>query len=244
MNMQERMVDTRTFRIAAIAVAAAVVLGLAAYLFGTGLRADTPASVAPSPLGSSLTVAREAPAVAPSALGASSLDARGARTIVSAARAASLAALAKSRSDFYADLSNSARAASRTASLTAALAKSRADFYAEWNNSATADKKASFLAALAKHRAEFYGGINAADAAVTAPSSAGLSAAEYAVKYGIPAASVIMAESVDARLSVAPDPATDQSPWIKPEGIRPATASGADQLQWIKPEGIRASGAD
>ena len=48
MNTQERMIDNRTFRIAVIAVAAAVLLAAAAYLFGTGLRADTSASVAPA----------------------------------------------------------------------------------------------------------------------------------------------------------------------------------------------------
>ena len=65
MNTQERMNEKRTFRIAVIAVATAAVLVIAAYLTGTGLRADTSASGA---------------------------------------------ALAKSRSDFYADLNNSAAA--------------------------------------------------------------------------------------------------------------------------------------
>jgi hypothetical protein len=59
--------------------------------------------------------------VAPSALSANSTDARGARTTLSAARAASLAALARSRSDFYGDLNNSASAAaSSSAGLYAA----------------------------------------------------------------------------------------------------------------------------
>ena len=48
MNTMERMIDKRTFRIAVIAVAAAVLLAAAAYLFGAGLRADTSASVAPA----------------------------------------------------------------------------------------------------------------------------------------------------------------------------------------------------
>ena len=110
MNVQgQRLFDTRGFRIAAIAVAAAVVLGVAAYFFGTGLQADTSASVAPSPLGSSLTAVRES----------SSVDYVGRLINASeAAKAASLAALAESRSDFYADLSNSA-AASRAASAAA-----------------------------------------------------------------------------------------------------------------------------
>jgi hypothetical protein len=66
-NMQgQSFFDTRGFRIAVIAVAALAILALAAYWFGSGLRADTSASVAPSPLGSSLTVdkARTASAAA------------------------------------------------------------------------------------------------------------------------------------------------------------------------------------
>ena len=60
MNMNEqRLIDRREFRVTVIALAAVAVLALAAYWFGTGLRADTAASVAPSPLGSSLTAIRE-----------------------------------------------------------------------------------------------------------------------------------------------------------------------------------------
>jgi hypothetical protein len=96
MNTQQRMVESKTFRIAVIAVAAAVLLAAAAYLFGTGLRADTSASVAPSPLGSSLTNSRQSVAVAPASLGASSLE------IPSPASVAALAAVGESRSeDFY-----------------------------------------------------------------------------------------------------------------------------------------------
>ena len=165
------MIEKRTFRIAVIAVATAAVLVIAAYLFGTGLRAD-----------------------------------------VSARRP-----VPKSRSDFYADLNNSAAAA--------------------------------------------------------ASSSAGLSAAEYAAKSGVPAASVIMPESVGARSSAADpyryewmgftspefvgakssaikssvslDSAVAQFQWIKPEGIKASGAvnSAAGQYQWIKPKGAEASGA-
>jgi len=60
MNARQGMIDKRSFRITVLAAAAVVVLAVAAYLFGTGLRADTPASVAPSPLGSSLAVVGEA----------------------------------------------------------------------------------------------------------------------------------------------------------------------------------------
>jgi hypothetical protein len=128
-NVQAQMMEKRTFRIAVIAAAAVAVLGLAAYLFGNGLRADSPPSVAPAvaladsranfyaDLNSS-AAASSASLAAPSALGASSLDARGARTVASAARAASLAALAKSRSDFYAD-QNAAAEAARWAAVAA-----------------------------------------------------------------------------------------------------------------------------
>jgi hypothetical protein len=51
--------DARALRIVVIAVAAATLLVIAAYLFGTGLQADTGRSVAASPLGSSLTAIRE-----------------------------------------------------------------------------------------------------------------------------------------------------------------------------------------
>ena len=47
MNTQGQMIDTRTFRIVVIAVAAAVLLAAAAFILGTGLRADTSVSVAP-----------------------------------------------------------------------------------------------------------------------------------------------------------------------------------------------------
>jgi hypothetical protein len=48
MNTQERTIEKTTFRIPAIAVAAVAVLVLAAYLFGIGLRAGTPVSLASS----------------------------------------------------------------------------------------------------------------------------------------------------------------------------------------------------
>ena len=92
MNMQERMIEKRTFRIVVIAVVAAAVLVIAAYLFGTGLQAGTSAS--------------------PAALAKSRADFYAdLNNSAAAARSASLAALAKSRSDFYADLNNSAAAA-------------------------------------------------------------------------------------------------------------------------------------
>jgi hypothetical protein len=56
MNTQgQQFIGTRGFRIGVLAVLAVVVLVGAAYFFGTGLLADTSASISPSPLGSSLT---------------------------------------------------------------------------------------------------------------------------------------------------------------------------------------------
>jgi hypothetical protein len=92
----------------------------AAYFFGTGLRADTAKSVAASPIGSSLSNVRESSSVAASPLGSSLTAVRESRlddyygrftNSSAAANSASLVALAKSRSDFYADLNNSATAA-------------------------------------------------------------------------------------------------------------------------------------
>ena len=155
----QRFFDTRGFRIAVIAAAAVVVLVGAAYWFGTGLQADTSASVAPSPLGSSIANVREVQSVAPSPLGSSLTAVRGIDS-ATAAKAASLAALAKSRSDFYAELNASAAGAARATSL-AGLAKSRSDFYAELNASAAAARGA-LMAELAERWAPFYTGLDKA----------------------------------------------------------------------------------
>jgi hypothetical protein len=104
MNAQERMIDRRTFRIAAIAVAAVAVLVLAAYLFGTGLRADT------SALGASSADVRAA-ALAAQAQRRADFYADVNNSAKATTRAAALAALAKSRSDFYADQNAAAQAA-------------------------------------------------------------------------------------------------------------------------------------
>jgi hypothetical protein len=79
-----------------------------------------------------------------------------------------------------------------------------------------------FLAALAKSRADWYAGLNRSTAA--ASSSAALSAADYAAKFGVPAASVSIPDTVGTGRSVEAGSAADPSSWIKPEGIE---ASGA-----------------
>jgi Tfp pilus assembly protein PilN len=99
MNMQMRMTDQRAFRIALIAVAAAAVLVIAAYLFGTGLRADTSAS------------ADRAASLAALEKSSADFHADQSDSVMATGRAAALAALEKSSADFHADQSNSARAA-------------------------------------------------------------------------------------------------------------------------------------
>jgi hypothetical protein len=206
MYMQEqRFFDTRGFRIAVIAVAAAVVLGVAAYFFGTGLQADTSASVAASPLGSSLTAVRER----------SSEDYVGRLINASAAaRETSLAALAKSRSEFYAELNNSA-AASRAAS---AAASRFADRYDRMNSSSAAVKGAS-MAELAGIWAPFYAGLDKAMTDAGARPSQGTS------------------------ISMVESSTEGQFQWVKPEGIKPSEAAdpAAVQNPWIKPEGVRSN---
>jgi hypothetical protein len=225
MNAQERMIDRRMFRTAAIAAAAVAVLVLAAYLFGNSLRADTPASLAPASVESSVAAVRKVGAVAPSILAANYTDSRGARTITSAARAAALAVLARSRSDFYAD-QNAAAEAARWAAV-AANDKSHTVFYnAVIAANAAADAaRSDSRAFLAKSRADFYADLNNSAAATDA--------------YNQEWMGFTSPESVQPRLSNSPSLAIGQSASIKPEGIRPASQAGADQLPWIKPEGVK-----
>jgi hypothetical protein len=229
MNMQERMDDKRTFRIAVIAVAAAVLLAAAAYLFGTGLRADTPASVAPAPVGANLGSAEEARAVAPAALSVSSLDARGARTTLSAVRAASLAALEKSRSDFHAD-QNAAAAAARWAAVAAAD-KDFAIFYRDVNatNAAVEVARLASLRAISTRRPSFLADAN---------TSGAPAAADPYQRMGFASP-----ESVGARLPSVTGAGASGSPSIKPEGIKTdgVLFAAPAQYQWIKPEGITTS---
>ena len=59
MNTQgQQFFDSRTLQIAILAALAAALMVGAAFFFGTGLYADTQQSVAPSPIGSSLTAVR------------------------------------------------------------------------------------------------------------------------------------------------------------------------------------------
>jgi hypothetical protein len=64
-TQRQQFTNTQRFRSIVIVLLAVVALAGAAFFFGTGLRADTSASLAPSPLGSSLTVDRGSAAAAP-----------------------------------------------------------------------------------------------------------------------------------------------------------------------------------
>jgi hypothetical protein len=262
MNMQgQHLFDTRGVRIAMIAVAAVIALAVAAYFFGTGLRADTAASVAHSPLGSSLTAVRES----------ISKDYVGRLINASAAaRAASLAALAKSRADFYADLNNSA-AAPRAAS---SAASQFADRYDRMNSSSAAARAAS-LAALAKSRTDFYADLNNSPAVARAAwlklmESTG--SADYAARAGglwfdIPAAAIMASRPAGSQSSNSGSSAAVRGAslaelagiWapfyagldkaMTDAGARPAQgtsnsmaeSSAEEQFQWIKPEEIKPS---
>lgn len=201
----QQFFGTRGFRVAAITIAAVGALALAAYWFGTGLRADTPASVAASPAGSSLTAARE-----------SRLDDYYGRfsSMIAAAKAASLAAASR-LDDYYGRLSNSSAAA--TSASLAALAQSRADFHAE-QSAAAAASRAVALEQLAERWAPFYAGLDKAMTAAGARPSAGS------------ASSVVGSSAADQFQWIKPEgikpsetigSATSQYQWIKPEGINP-----------------------
>jgi hypothetical protein len=203
MNAQERMIDRRTFRIAAIAVAAVAVLVLAAYLFGNGLRADT------SALGASSADVRAA-ALAAQAQRRADFHADQGNSARATVRAAALAAQAQRRSDFYADVNNSAKATTRAAALVA-LAKSRADFYADQNAAAEAARWAA--AAADPYNQEWMGFTSPESVGASLPSVSGAGAS------GAPS---IKPEGTNPATAV--DSAAKEYPWIKPEGISTAGA--------------------
>jgi predicted negative regulator of RcsB-dependent stress response len=125
-TQQQRFIDTRGFRLVVLAALAVALMVGAAYWFGTRLQADTSASVARSPLGSSLTAIRE-----------SRLDDYYGRYSAAAA-AVRLTVLAGSRlDDYYARFSDAS-----TAAKLAAMAGSRLDdYYGRLFQTATADNR-------------------------------------------------------------------------------------------------------
>ena len=153
---------TREFRISMIAIAAVALLALAAFLFGTGLRADTSASVAPSPLGSSLTAVRER---------TSEDFVERLRNSAEAAKWASVAARDRELADFYlaVNATNAKAAASRfedrydrmnSSPAATSVGLSAADYAAM--HSIPAASVPNTRAALEERWAPFYAGLDKA----------------------------------------------------------------------------------
>ena len=124
MNTQtQRFFDTREFRIGVIAMFAVAALAAGAFLYGTGLRADTAKSVSPSTLGSTLTSVRESrlddyygrmailsAAVRSASPAASRLDDYFARVSASSAAVRSASPAASRLDDYFARVSASSAA--------------------------------------------------------------------------------------------------------------------------------------
>jgi hypothetical protein len=200
-NQRQQFTNTQAIWILVIALLTAVALFGGAFFFGTALSADTVESVAPSPLGSSLTAVRES---------ISKDYVERLRNSSAAARSASLAALAKSRADFDAELNNSAAAAtSASAGLTTV------EYAAKLGIPAAVP---SVSANREERSAPFYAGLDKGlrDQGIrpSARSSSGMAGSSAAVQ-----SQWIKPEGI--KLPAAVDSVTTQSPWIKPEGIRP-----------------------
>jgi hypothetical protein len=117
MNTQtQHFYNTQEFRIGVIGLLAVVALAAGAFWFGTGLQAETSPSVAPSPLGSSLTAVRESQAVARSPLGSSLTAVRESQAVARSPLGSSLTAVRNSQSLDYVDRLSSAYAANTSAS--------------------------------------------------------------------------------------------------------------------------------
>jgi hypothetical protein len=129
---RHQFTNTQGFRSIVIALLAVVALAGAAFFFGTGLRADTAQSVAPSPLGSSLTNVRgsqsvdyvgrlinssaAARSVAASPLGSSLTNVRGSQSVARSPLGSSLTAVRQSRFEDRYDRMNTSSAAVTSAS--------------------------------------------------------------------------------------------------------------------------------
>jgi hypothetical protein len=92
------ILDRREFRIGVSVVIAVAVLAGAAFWFGSGLKADTSASVAPSPIGSSLTAVREMIPAGASPLGSSLTAARASFSVAPSLLGSSLTSARESAS--------------------------------------------------------------------------------------------------------------------------------------------------
>jgi len=132
--------NSRGLRVTLFAFLAVAALAAAAFWFGTGLRADTSASVAPSPLGSSLTNVRESLSVAPSPLGSSLTNFRESRSVARSPLGSSLTAVRTRPSEDYVDRLINSSAAATSASRAAIRF---ADRYDRMSSSSAAASAAS-----------------------------------------------------------------------------------------------------
>jgi hypothetical protein len=224
---RQQFTSTEAVWILVIALLTAVALFGGAFFFGTVLSADTVESVAPSPLGSSLTNVRES---MPADYGERLFNSS------AAAKSASLAALAKSRSDFYAELNNSAAAATSGSSAASRFA----DRYDRMSTSSAAAASASAGLSNLEYARKF--GIPAASVPSVSADLEQRSAPFYAgLDKGLRDQGI--RPSARSSSGMASSSAAVQSQWIKPEGIKPSVAPDSAEWQspWIKPEGIRAN---
>jgi hypothetical protein len=178
---RHQFTNTQGFRSIVIALLAVVALAGAAFFFGTGLRADTAQSVAPSPLGSSLTNVRgsqsvdyvgrlinssaAARSVAPSPLGSSLTNVRGSQSVDYVGRLINSSAAARSvaASPLGSSLTNvrGSQSVARSplgSSLTAVRQSRFEDRYDRMNTSSAAVTSASS----ADRWAGFYAGLDKA----------------------------------------------------------------------------------
>ena len=134
MNTQgQQFFDSRTLQIAILAALAAALMVGAAFFFGTGLYADTQQSVAPSPIGSSLTAVREFRPVAPSPIGSSLTAVREVRSVAASPLGSSLTAVREVRPVARSPLGSSltaVRGSNPSAESLKALEERWAPFYA------------------------------------------------------------------------------------------------------------------
>jgi hypothetical protein len=222
MNTQgQQFFSTRVFQIALLAALALALMVGAAYFFGTRLSAETEQSVAPSPLGSSLSNVRGSQSVAPSPLGSSLTNFRESPSVARSPLGSSLQAPRERLSEDYvgrlirssAAATSAVRAASRfadrydrmssssAAATSAVRAASRfADRYDRMSSSSATARSAS---------AETYGRLSWLSTRASS-ASAGLSNIEYARKFGRPAAAPARSTSPEAP-SVVFDAALNKS---------------------------------
>jgi hypothetical protein len=231
MNTQvQRLFDTRGFRIGVIAALAVAVLALAAYWFGTGLMADSSASVAPSPLGSSLTNVRESRSEDyVGRLINSSAAARSSSADYASFGLPVFSAVARSSSADYASFGLLVFSAAARSSSTGL---STADYAAKFSIPAAAVSRGESLAILRERWAPFYASLdNALRAAGARPSAlssiGGMVESSAADQYQFAWMGFIAPESVEAKPSAADSYQYEWMGFIAPESVevKPSAAS-------------------